>query len=133
MTQDTQKRDSFVFYATWHEAISSLPEDLRGKALFAIIEYALTGIESADIDPVAKAMLELVKPQINANRQRYENALKGGNRRNKSANQEATKVENIETKVQPNANQRLTKLLPKNNRPITNHQPKGNLYMIYVI
>ena len=126
MTQDTNKRDSFVFYATWHEAISSLPEDLRGKALFAIIEYALTGIESADIDPVAKAMLELVKPQINANRQRYENALKGGNRKNKSANQEATKVENIETKVeevetkvQPNTNQSATKRKPKVNQTST--------------
>ena len=137
MTQDTQKRDSFVFYGSWYDAVSNLPEDLRGATLIAIIEYALTGIESADMNPVAKAMLGLVKQQIDTNRHRYENSLKGGNRKatkkQPTDNQESTKVENIETKVEevetkvkPNTNQSSTKRKPKVNQTSTEEQPTDN-------
>lgn len=137
MTQENPKRDSFVFYTTWYEAISSLPEDLRGKALFAIIEYALTGVEPEGVDPVAKAMLGLVKQQIDTNRHRYENALKGGNRKqtkqqprfdqdSTKAEQTQTEEEQSRTKGQPKSNQKPTKHKPKVNQTSTEEQPIDN-------
>lgn len=71
------KRESFVFYSSWLEAIKNLPRDVQGDVLTAIIEYGLTGETTEQLKPITKAMLAMVKPQIDTNNLSYENGKKG--------------------------------------------------------
>ena len=71
-------KDGFVFYASWWEAIKNLQREMQGDVLTAIIEYGLYGETTESPKPIASAMLAMVKPQIDANNQRYENGKKGG-------------------------------------------------------
>jgi hypothetical protein len=71
------QRDSFVFYASFYEAISSLPPELQGKCYDAIIGYAIEGKEPEDPEPIVSAVFALVKPQIDANNKRYADGCKG--------------------------------------------------------
>ena len=57
-------RSSFVFYDSWWEAIKNLPRDVQGDVLTAIIEYGLSGETTGQLKPITKAMLSMVKPQI---------------------------------------------------------------------
>lgn len=98
-------REGFIFYASWMDAIKNLPRDIQGDVLTAIIEYGLYGETTDNLKPITKAMLSMVKPQIDANNQRYENGKKGGR----------PKVE---------ANQGETKQKPKNNQSETKQEPK---------
>ena len=100
-------RSSFVFYNSWWEAIKNLPRDVQGDVLTAIIEYGLSGETTEQLKPIAKAMLAMVKPQIDYNNQRFENGKKGG-RPPKVKNQEETKQK------------------PKNNQSGTSKKPNGN-------
>lgn len=85
-------REGFIFYASWMDAIKNLPRDIQGDVLTAIIEYGLYGETTDNLKPITKAMLSMVKPQIDANNQRYENGKKGG-RPKVEANQSETKQE----------------------------------------
>ena len=104
-------RNSFVFYGSWWEAIKNLPRDVQGDVLTAIIEYGLSGETTEQLKPIAKAMLAMVKPQIDANNQRFENGKKGG-RKKPETNQTGTGQE-------PNKNQNETKTEPKPNQTET--------------
>lgn len=92
-------RNSFIFYGSWWEAIENLPRDIQGDVLTSIIEYGLYGETTDNLKPITKAMLAIVKPQIDANRKRFENGKKGGRPK-------------AETK--PNNNQTITKAEPNN-------------------
>lgn len=100
-------RNSFVFYGSWWEAIKNLPRDVQGDVLTAIIEYGLSRETTEQLKPIAKAMLAMVKPQIDANNQRFENGKRGGRK----------KTEQIQTE---------TKQEPKNNQTETKQEPKRN-------
>jgi len=67
-----EPRKGFVFYQTWWVAIANLPRDVQGDVLTAIIEYGLYGETTERLKPIAKAMLEMVKPQVDANCKKYE-------------------------------------------------------------
>ena len=67
------KRDSFIFYQSFYEAIVELPREVQGEVLTAIVEYGLYGETTESLKPIAKAMMLLIKPQIDANQKRYEN------------------------------------------------------------
>jgi len=107
----TIMRNSFVFYGSWWEAIKNLPRDVQGDVLTAIIEYGLSGETTEQLKPITKAMLAMVKPQIDANNQRYENGKKGG-RKKQGDNQ-------TEAKQEPKQNQTETKQEPKQNQTET--------------
>ena len=109
-------KDGFVFYASWWEAIKNLQREMQGDVLTAIIEYGLYGETTESPKPIASAMLAMVKPQIDANNQRYENGKKGG--RPKPNNNQT------ETKPKPNNNQNITKQKPNNNQTETKPKPK---------
>lgn len=109
-------KDGFVFYASWWEAIKNLQREMQGDVLTAIIEYGLYGETTESPKPIASAMLAMVKPQIDANNQRYENGRKGG--RPKANNNQT------ETKPKPNENQNITKQKPNNNQTETKPKPK---------
>ena len=72
------RRDSFIFYRSWHEAIKHLPAEVQGEIYTAVIEYCLYGKETNSMGKIANAIFTLIRPQADANRVRYENGRKGG-------------------------------------------------------
>ena len=71
------ERESFVFYRSFYEGIKELPRDIQGEVLTAIMEYGLNGVTTENQKPITKAMFALIKPQIDANNQRFENGRLG--------------------------------------------------------
>ena len=69
--------DSFVFYASFAEAMDGLNNEQYGELMRAINNYALFD-KVPDLDGVPKMLFTLIKPQIDANKKRRENAKKGG-------------------------------------------------------
>lgn len=101
-------RDSFVFYRSFHNALSKLSDADRLAAYDALVEYGLDGLE--DAEGVSAAILEAFKPLIDANNRRFENGKKGGRPK-------------AETTEEPKHNLNET----KENQDITTEEPKPNL------
>ncbi|MBD5314600.1 MAG: hypothetical protein HDS08_00275 [Bacteroides sp.] len=78
------KRDSFIFYRSFYEAIHELKDDIKLEVFTAITEYALYGKVPEDLKPVAKGMFTLIKPNLDVNTVRYENGKKGGRKPKKA-------------------------------------------------
>ena len=106
--------DSFIFYASFAEAAGELDNEQYGALMRAINDYALFD-KAADLQGVPNMLFTLIKPQLDANKKRRENAKKGGA---PSGNNNAQKqppdiphkekkqpsVDFPETKKQPNVN-----------------------------
>ena len=101
------ERESFVFYRSFYEGIKELPRDIQGEVLTAIMEYGLNGVTTENQKQITKAMFALIKPQLDANNQRFENGKKGG-------------------RPKANCNQTETETKPKQNRNKTKHEPNVN-------
>ena len=72
-------KDSVIFYRSFAKAIKRLPEAEQLKALWAIIDYGLDGVEpNPEDDGLYLAMFDMAQPQIDANVKRQENGCKGG-------------------------------------------------------
>lgn len=113
------ERTSFIFYKSFYDAIRELPKDIQGDTLTAIIEYGLTGETPQVENPVARGMLALVRPMIDANNQHYINGRKGGRpKKPQNINSEYV-TENpknqTETENKPTANQTQTENKPNQN------------------
>nr|DAX66024.1 MAG TPA: hypothetical protein [Caudoviricetes sp.] len=109
-------RESFVFYRSFYEGINELPRDIQGEVLTAIMEYGLNGVTTENQKPITKAMFALIKPQLDANNQRFENGKNGGAPK---GNQNARK--------QPKNNQETTEKQPKNNQKQPNVNVNDNV------
>lgn len=76
------KRDSFIFYRSFYNAISQCPEKVQVELLRALAGYALDQEPPRFSDcaerPFMAAIWESIKPQIDANLQRFLNGCKGG-------------------------------------------------------
>ena len=106
-------RDSIVFYRSFYEAIKEIPIEEQGIVYNAIYGYALDGV-MPELTGIAKAIFLLVKPQIDANNERYENGCKGaeygkkGGRPKKEnpigVSEKTPLVENKNPKETPNEN-----------------------------
>jgi hypothetical protein len=118
-------RDSFVFYSSWFEAIKQFPPEMQGAIYAHIIEYGLYGKEPNNMGAVENVMWPLIKPQIDANRTRYENGCKGG-RRKPSEELTETKTEPNENQTEPNGNQTETKTEPNGNQTEPNDNVNEN-------
>ena len=112
------ERESFIFYRSFYEGIKELPRDIQGEVLTAIMEYGLNGVTTENQKPITKAMFALIKPQLDANNQRFENGKRGG-RPKADCNQ-------TETETKPNHNQTETKLKPNHNQTETKPEPNVN-------
>ena len=112
------ERESFVFYRSFYEGIKELPRDIQGEVLTAIMEYGLNGVTTENQKPITKAMFALIKPQLDANNQRFENGKRGG-RPKADCNQ-------TETETKPNQNQTETKPKPNHNQTETKPEPNVN-------
>ncbi|MFJ1431928.1 DUF6291 domain-containing protein [Capnocytophaga canimorsus] len=71
------ERDSFVVYKSFLSAIKRLKRrDIQGELALAIIEYGITGVMT-ECGEIVELAMELIKPQIEANNQKYLNGKKG--------------------------------------------------------
>lgn len=71
--------ESMVFYRSFYEALKLLPTDEdKFKALTAMIELGLDGIDNIPDSPASAVVYVMAKPQILANVERRENGGKGG-------------------------------------------------------
>lgn len=107
------KRDSFVVYRSFLDAINQLPKAKRWDALEAIAAYAMDH-EEPDLDRlgVAGSVFLVAKPLVDKNNRRYENGKLGGRPGQKNQ---------TETKPKPNHNQTITKPKPNDNQTKPNH------------
>lgn len=102
-------RDSFVFYRSFMEALGELDIQTKAVCYEAIMQYALNGIE-IELSGVPKAIFLLIKPQIDANNQRFENGRKGGRPKKEKPNENQSKTIGFdfknrnETESKPNVN-----------------------------
>ena len=96
------KKASFVFYADWWDIIKNLPIDVQGDVLIDIVKYGLTGEKSKQPNQIVKAILAMIKKQIDINNKRADNGKFGGAPK---GNINAQKT----TKIQPKNNQNSTK------------------------
>ena len=77
MEEEMGNRESVVIYRSFIEAIGALPDEYRTQAYDALFALALDGKGYEGDNPVIKAVMLLVAPQIEANNKRYENGKKG--------------------------------------------------------
>lgn len=92
-------QNSFIFYRSFFEATLPLNDTDKLVLFQAITNYALNG-EETELTPISKAMFALIKPQLEANKIRYENGSKGGRPK---------------TEPKPKANRKLTEPEPNKN------------------
>lgn len=111
-------RDSFVFYRSFYEALRGMDKEVQAECLMALAQYALDG-ELPSLSPEVRMFMTLVKPQVDANNQRFVNGSKGG--RPRKANNRT------ETKTEPENNRGTTEPKPNNNQPETKTEPNRNL------
>jgi hypothetical protein len=70
------KKESFVFYRSFADALQKLPCEQFCRIMKHIFEYAFEGVEG-EMDVIDGVIFELIKPQLFANNQRYQNGCKG--------------------------------------------------------
>lgn len=72
-------KESFVFYRSFYEAIRKIKDyKLKSEIYDAICELGLNKNVVKLTDDVGQIIMDLIKPQIEANTERYENGKKGG-------------------------------------------------------
>ena len=84
-------KDSYVFNASFDEALRELPDKSRLKVYDAVSDYALRGIEPK-FSGMEKAIFTLIKAQIDQRNQRVENGKKGGRKKQACPNDTPSEV-----------------------------------------
>jgi len=107
-----KKRDSFIFYRSFHEAITNLPDQDRLIIYEAIAEFSLN-FKEPNLDGISKAIWCLIRPNLEANNKRFENGSK--KKRSKTEAKPKQNESNIE------ANKDKDKDVDKDNREKTPH------------
>ena len=102
MSQSHKTRDSFIFYRSFFEAINDLPESNQLEIFRAISQYSLDFIEP-NLNGISKTILTLIKPQLEANRKRFENGCKDKINKQKISKPEAKDKQKI-SKPEANKN-----------------------------
>lgn len=107
------ERESFVFYSSFLKAIRAIKKrDIQAELALAIIEYGITG-ETGECGEMVSMAMELIKPQIEANNQKYVNGLKGAEHGIKGGR---PKKENpTKTPEEPQKNPKKTPQKPQEN------------------
>lgn len=73
----TKTRDSFIFYRSFYEAICDLPEKKQLMVYKSIAEFSLN-FQEIPMNGIQGTIFKLIKPQLEANKRKYINGLKGG-------------------------------------------------------
>ena len=115
------QRDSMVFYRSFHEATRELPPEIYKEAMVALMDYALDG-RINEVSAYTNMFLQMAKPQVDANNQRYINGSKGG----RKPEPKSEKGEVQKTKAEPKRNQTGTKSEPNVNVNVNDNVLKEN-------
>ena len=111
------KRNSFLFYYSYYDAIHDIESEEEQCQMYKIIvDYAMKQIEPTNLTPMQKMAFKLIKPNLDASIRKWQNGLKGG-----------APAGNQNAKKQPRNKQKSSKNQPKNNLETSNGQPKNNL------
>ena len=97
------KRDSFVRYASFSEAIKLLPDKDRLIAYDYLINYWIYGIEPDEENRMPYVMFLMAKPQIDANNKRYVVWKKWGRPKKDWDNSKKPKTNQNGTEQEPNS------------------------------
>lgn len=118
-------RDSFIFYRSFFESISSLSDADKLKIYEAIAEYSLNN-KLIDLHGVSSGFFTLIKPLLDANNKRYINGTKAKRKQNgskvkASKKQEVSKTEgnvyvNDNVDVDNNVNENVNNIIAHLNR-----------------
>jgi hypothetical protein len=92
-------RDSMIFYRSFYEAIRELPERNQVEVLRAICEFGFDGSEP-EISGLSKTIWILIKPNLQANRKKWESGCKAKTKQPKSK----TEANNKQTRSKVEAN-----------------------------
>jgi hypothetical protein len=68
-------RDSFIFYRSFYQSAKKLPKEDKAELFDAICSYALDG-ELVELSVVPEAIFTVIKPNLDANRRKWENGCK---------------------------------------------------------
>lgn len=71
-------RESFVFYRSFYEIALKMDSAQTRSFFIAMAEYALNGTLPTISDPMVDIAWTAVKPQLDANKRKYENSKRGG-------------------------------------------------------
>lgn len=109
----TIERDSFVFYRSFYASIENIPEEEQLRMFRAVIRYGLDreppSFQGSQYAPFLTAIWEGIRPQLDANYQRFLNGSRGGcpkgtTKPTMKGNQNAKKQNQNKTKTKPNVN-----------------------------
>ena len=80
MNDNETKRDSFLFYRSFYEAMKNLPKDVKVEVFDTIMEYVFNGMnpEPDKIKPFSVSIFTLIKPVIDSSEKRRKCGSKGG-------------------------------------------------------
>ena len=90
---NTKKRDSFVFYRSFYNALKHLDDKQKVELIESICLYGLDKKKSTFSEPICETMFKLIQPLLDANYKKWEAACKGGapkrNQNAKKSNKES--------------------------------------------
>ncbi len=96
-----EARDSTIIYRSFYEAIIELQDKNQAELWRAIFEYSLN-FEQIELTGLSKTIFTLIKPQLDANIQRYKNGKKPKGKQRKSVSEANNKQD--QSKSQTNKN-----------------------------
>ncbi len=113
--QETPCRNSFVFYRSFYESIGSLPDDAQLILLRAVVKYgldqAIPDFSGVPLQPFIEAIFAGIRPQLDANYNKWLNGLNGGapignqNARKQPKNNQKQPNENVNDNVNDYVNE----------------------------
>jgi hypothetical protein len=129
---NSNTRDSFIFYRSFYEAINHLPEDQQLQIYKAIASYSLD-FKEVNLKGISNAIFTLIKPQLEANKKRYLNGIKGAEHGVKGGKPKTPNKPQINPKLTPNVNVNVNpngkcKLINENKNIILPNFIKDNLW-----
>ncbi len=118
----TKPTESFIFYKSFFDAIQTLDDSSRLQAYEAICSYALEINEKPQLTGMSQVIFIMAKPQIDANKKRKANSIKGGRPKKQSINPTVTKSKTDSfDKIKPNDNNNVN----ANDNDTVNKKEKG--------
>jgi hypothetical protein len=91
-----KERDSMILYRSFYEAIIELPEANQLEIMKAIFEYGFDGVEP-NLSGLSKTIWILIKPNLEANRRKWENGSKPKQKQTGSKTEAKPKQEESKT------------------------------------
>lgn len=93
-----KKRDSFVFYRSFYESISTLDDEAQLQLYRAIVNYSLNQ-EEPILTGVALGFWTLIRPNLEANNKRWENGSQPKQKQNRSKTEANNKQNRSKTEA----------------------------------